>query len=475
MADPIATLEARLPGRVGRPGSAIAQKGARVFCPEAREREPAAVIAAANAEEVAAVLAWAGEIGERVSVRSGGHSFDGAPLLDGGVLLDLQRLDSVDVREGGLVALGPGARVKSIALRLAEQGLAVPLGNCPTVGIGGLCSGGGFGYLTRSLGLTSDSLVAATVVTPAGGTVRCDAESEPELLWALRGGGGCAGIATELMIATETIATVAGVNISFRWEAAAEAIVRYSEVLATGPERLDLKLALRTTGADRFIDTTDVGPEGCSPGTPFVSLEGHLVGPLDEAHELLESLLDPGLALDRRLDEVSYHDAVLREIPLGFIDHPAPPTLRPFRVASDFGRGRPSREHAEAIIAFLAALQDEPDLHGGGVVIEPADGAVAGGGADESAFAHRDASLLYEWELFHGADGAGVADHERLDGLLYQLRANLAGHLTGGRYVNYFDRLDTPADLWGTNLERLREISADADPARTIVSRLHPL
>ena len=124
MADPIATLEARLPGRVGRPGSAIAQKGARVFCPEAREREPAAVIAAANAEEVAAVLAWAGEIGERVSVRSGGHSFDGAPLLDGGVLLDLQRLDSVDVREGGLVALGPGARVKSIALRLAEQGLA---------------------------------------------------------------------------------------------------------------------------------------------------------------------------------------------------------------------------------------------------------------------------------------------------------------------------------------------------------------
>jgi FAD/FMN-containing dehydrogenase len=475
MADPIAMLEARLPGRVGRPGSAIAQKGARVFCPEAREREPAAVIAVANAEDVAAVLAWAGEIGERVSVRSGGHSFDGAPLLDGGVLLDLQRLASVDVREGGLVAVGPGARVKSIALRLAEQGLAVPIGNCPTVGVGGLCSGGGFGYLTRRLGLTCDSLVAATVVTPAGRTVRCNAESEPELLWALRGGGGCAGIATELMIATQTIATVAGVNVSFRWEAAAEAIVRYSGVMATGPERLDLKLALRTTGADRFIDTADLGPEGCSPGIPFVSLEGHLVGPLDEARELVEPLLDPGLALDRRLDEVSYHDAVLREIPLGFLDHPAPPTLRPFRVASDLGRGRPSRQHAEAIIAVLAALQDEPDLHGGGVVIEPADGAVAEGGADESAFAHRDASLLYEWELFHGADGAGVADHERLDGLLHQLRANLAGHLTGGRYVNYFDRLDTPADLWGANLERLRKISADADPARTIVSRLHPL
>ena len=119
MADPIATLEARLPGRVGRPGSAIAQKGARVFCPEARELEPAAVIAAANAEEVAAVLAWAGEIGERVSVRSGGHSFDGAPLLDGGVLLDLQGLDSVDVREGG--AGRARARVRAEVDRLAAR------------------------------------------------------------------------------------------------------------------------------------------------------------------------------------------------------------------------------------------------------------------------------------------------------------------------------------------------------------------
>jgi FAD/FMN-containing dehydrogenase len=475
MTDPIATLETRLPGRVGRPGSAIAEDGRRVFCPQARSRTPAAVIAAMNAEEIAAVLAWAGEVGERVSVRSGGHSFDGAPLVDGGVLLDLQRLDSVDVREDGLVVVGPGARVKSIALRLADQGLAVPIGNCPTVGIGGLCSGGGFGYLTRSLGLTCDSLVAATVVTPAGGIVRCDASTEPELLWALRGGGGCAGIATELVLATASISTVAGVNASFRWEAAAEAILRFAEVQAAGPERLDLKLALRTTGPDRYIDNSDVGPEGCRPGTPFVSLEGHLLGPVDEARDLLGPLLDPELALDSRVEEVSYHDAVLREIPLGFIDDPAPPTLRPVRVASDFGRGRPSRKHAEAIVACIAALQDEPDLHGGGVVIEPADGAVARPGVQESAFAHRDASLLYEWELFHGADGADGADHELLDGHLDQLRTDLAGHLTGGRYVNYVDRLDTPADLWGANLARLREISAGADPARTIVSRLHPL
>ena len=82
------------------------------------------------------------------------------------------------------------------------------------------------------------------------------------------GRGGCAGIATELTIATHPISTVAGVNVSFRWEAAAEAIVRYAEVLATGPERLDIKLALRTTGADRFIDTANVGPEGAAPAPP---------------------------------------------------------------------------------------------------------------------------------------------------------------------------------------------------------------
>ena len=472
MADPLATLEARLPGRVWRPGSEIAAAATRAFCPEARERQPSAVVAASSAQDVAATLAWAGDAGERVSVRSGGHSFDGYAIPDGGVLVDLQGLDGIAVRDRGRVALGPGARVRSVALTLADEGLAVPLGNCPTVGFGGLSTGGGFGYLTRSLGLTCDSVVEATVVTPGGEVVRAAADSEPELLWALRGGGGCAGIATEIVVAAESLASVTGINVTIAWEAAVEGIVRFAEVLGCGPETLDLKLALRTTGADRFIDAADTGPDGCTPGTPFVSVEGHLVGPPDDAHELLAALLEPELAVEQRIREVSYHDAVLAEIPLGFITDPAPATLRPYRVASDFGRGRPTREQAEAIVAFVAALQDEPELRGGGVVVEPSDGAVAERSADTTAFAHRDTTLLYEWELFRAADG-GVPEH-RLAELLDGVREGLRDHLTGGRYLNYFDRLDPPEAVWGSNLERLREIAADADPGRVLVSRLHP-
>ena len=283
MGDPIELLESRLPGRVGRPGSSASAEARRVFCPAARQRRPAAVIVPRGSADVAEAMRWAGEVGERLSIRSGGHSFDGFSIPDAGVLLDLQGLTAVEVRDRNRVALGPGARVKAVALELADRGLAVPIGNCPSVGIGGLASGGGFGFLTRGLGLTCDSLVEATVVTAAGEVVRCSAESDPELFWATRGGGGSAGVVTEFVIEAAAVESVAGATLRFEWEAAAEVVARFCEVLAAAPDTLDLKLALRTTGPGRYIDTMLDGPPGSIPGTPFVEIEGQLLGPLDEA------------------------------------------------------------------------------------------------------------------------------------------------------------------------------------------------
>ncbi len=423
--------------------------------------------------DVAEAMRWAGEVGERVSIRSGGHSFDGFSIPDGGVLVDLQGLTAVEVRDGNRVALGPGARVKAVALELADRGLAVPIGNCPSVGIGGLASGGGFGFLTRGLGLTCDSLVEATVVTAAGEVVHCSAESNPELFWATRGGGGSAGVVTEFLVEAAAVKTVAGATLRFEWEAATDVIVRFCEVLAAAPDTLDLKLALRTTGPGRYIDTMLDGPPGSIPGTPFVEIEGQLLGPLDEALEMLAPLLDPEIVRTREVEEVSYHDAVLQEIPVVVDDDPAPPTLRPVRVQSDFARDYPDRERAEAIVAFVDRLQTDPELNGGGLVIEPSDGAVRKQPVDATAFVHRDTRLLYEWELFGHSD-PGRDDPEPRRRALAELRGALGDHLTGGRYINYCERGDGPESLWGANVARLAGIVDHLDPERLIVSRLHP-
>jgi len=113
-------------------------------------------------------------------------------------------LAAVVVREDGTAVIGGGARLIDVYAALAAAGRAVPAGSCPSVGLAGLLLGGGIGVLARAYGLTCDRLVAATVVTGAGSQVETSAEREPELFWALcGGGGGTAGVVTEFVLRTE--------------------------------------------------------------------------------------------------------------------------------------------------------------------------------------------------------------------------------------------------------------------------------
>jgi len=310
-------------------------------------------------------------------------------------------------------------------------------------------------------------------VTAAGDVVRCSADSDAELFWATRGGGGSAGVVCEFVVEAVAVDEVAGVNLTFEWDAASDVIERFCQVLTASPDGLDLKLALRTTGRDRYIDTQADGPPGSTPGTPYAEIEGHLLGSADDAREMLAPLLAPDLVRTQDIGEVSYHDAVLREIPVVVDDDPAPPTLRPVRVQSDFAREYPDRAQADAIVAFIERLQHAHGLRGGGVVIEPSDGAVCEPAADATAFGHRDTRFLYEWELFEPAAEIPEETAAR-DAALADLRAALGDHLTGGRYVNYCEHADPPLALWGPNAERLAGIVDDLDPDRRIVSRLHP-
>src|SRR4051795_2388628 len=148
---------------------------------------PRAVVRCASAADVVAALRAAEAAGLAVAVRSGGHCFAGRSSSDGGII-DVTPLNAVTV-ESGRVTVGAGTRLGELYDALDRHGVTLPAGCGPTVGIAGLTLGGGLGILGRTYGLTCDSLRAAEVVLADGRVVTCDERREPDLFWALRGGG----------------------------------------------------------------------------------------------------------------------------------------------------------------------------------------------------------------------------------------------------------------------------------------------
>ena len=163
---------------------------------------PGIILLPRDDAEVAQAVKYAAGTDLPVSVRSGGHGLSGRSSNDGGIVIDLSRMNDVEVQDPGtgLVRVGTGARWAQVAATLSRHNLAVSSGDYGNVGVGGLATAGGIGWLVREYGLTVDHVQAATVVLPDGAVVRADADHEPDLLWAVRGAGSYVGIVTDLEI-----------------------------------------------------------------------------------------------------------------------------------------------------------------------------------------------------------------------------------------------------------------------------------
>ena len=185
-------------GRVVAPGDPGYDQARKVFYGKF-DRRPAAVVRPSNAAEVARVVALAAETGVELAVRSGGHSLAGHSASDGGIVLDLADMHALDIDAGGRTAWAEGGLTAgAYTAAVGAHGLATGFGDTGSVGIGGITLGGGVGFLVRKHGLTIDSLLAAEVVTADGRVLHTDADSHPDLFWAIRGGGGNFGVATRL-------------------------------------------------------------------------------------------------------------------------------------------------------------------------------------------------------------------------------------------------------------------------------------
>jgi len=160
-------------------------------------QRPAAIVLCRNTTDVATAVLYAQQEGLPVAVKSGGHSFEGFSSNDGGLVVDLSLLDQVEWIDDTTFRVGPACTLAELYDALLPRGRIIPAGSCGSVGLGGLTLGGGYGLFSRKLGLTCDSLIGVTLVDGAG-VVR-DSRSDPELLWACKGGGnGNFGAVTEL-------------------------------------------------------------------------------------------------------------------------------------------------------------------------------------------------------------------------------------------------------------------------------------
>jgi FAD/FMN-containing dehydrogenase len=190
-------LREGLEGRVIIPGDSEYDE-ARTVVMGGIDRRPAAIVRVANAHDVAHVVNFARETGVELAVRSGGHSGAGHSTTEGGIVIDLRDLKEIDLDVGGRrVWAGAGLTAGEVAEAVTPHGLVIGFGDTASVGIGGLSTGGGVGYLVRRDGLTIDNLIAAEIVTADGQILTVDADNHPDLFWAIRGGGGNFGVVTK--------------------------------------------------------------------------------------------------------------------------------------------------------------------------------------------------------------------------------------------------------------------------------------
>ena len=225
-------------GRVTAPDDAGYDQARKVFYGK-YDRRPAAIVRPADAAEVAQVVTLAADGGLELAVRSGGHSLAGHSVSEGGIVLDLSEMTALDLDlEGRAAWAQTGLTAGAYTTAVGGHGLATGFGDTASVGIGGLTLGGGVGFLVRRHGLTIDNLLAAEVVTADGRVLQVDAETHPDLFWAIRGGGGNFGVATRFRYRLHELPSIVGGMLLLPGSAEViEALVATAEA---APEELSL-------------------------------------------------------------------------------------------------------------------------------------------------------------------------------------------------------------------------------------------
>jgi FAD/FMN-containing dehydrogenase len=398
---------------------------------------PAFVLRPKTVGDVQTAVRFAVGSGLTLSVRGGGHSFPGFGTNDGGVVIDLSGLADVEVidEDRRLVRVGGGATWGQVAEALAPHGLAISSGDTRSVGVGGLTLSGGIGWKVRKHGLTLDHLVAAQLVTADGAVVPASAEENPDLFWAIRGGGGNLGVVTSFEFVAHPTTEVYFGKITFPASETAVVLQGWADHLRTAPEEL--------TSIANLANPFAGGPEA--------PLEIHVAFDGDDP-ELAARALDPirrlGTVLEDDVAPHAYADILVEGAAL-------PPGLELLGHS-----GFVERESVSDVLRILAEAGTSAGAPS--IAVRSVGGAVSRVPDDATAYAHRSAELL----VATVAGGPKPVIEAARPGLA-AIWARLAPHVNGA-YSNFLGTTtadDVAAVFPAETYERLATVKRRYDPS----------
>jgi FAD/FMN-containing dehydrogenase len=280
------------------------------------ERRPGLVVRCSSSADISQAIRFAREHDLALSVRGGGHNIAGSALCDGGLMLDLSPMKSVEVDPGARTArVGGGATLADFDGAAQVFGLATPLGINSTTGVAGLTLGGGFGWLSRRYGLSIDNLIAAEVVLASGDVVRASADESPDLFWAIRGGGGNFGVVTSFDFQLHPVGpeVLSGLVIH-PLDAARDVLRFYRDFLPTTPDDFSCWFVMRKAPPLPFLPAEWHGKE-------ILALAMCYAGPVEDGERVMAPLRKFGQPI---ADVVAPHPYPARQTIL-------PPLLTPGR------------------------------------------------------------------------------------------------------------------------------------------------
>lgn len=437
-------LRGRLSGPLLRPADAGYDE-ARGTWNGRFDPRPAAIAQCTGTADVVAAVDFARERGARVSVKSTGHSYAGHSVCDGGLVIDLSLMDAVTVDPAAkTVRVGPGARWGAVDAATQAVGLATTGATVSTVGVAGYALGGGTGYLAREHGLALDNLRSLEVVTAAGQLLRASERENPDLFWALRGGGGNFGVVTALELALHDLGPelLAG-QIVYPLGQARDVLRRWRDAMTSAPDELQCYAFVLN------LPPLDVFPESYH-GRPALDLVVAYAGPVAEGDRAVQPFREAGRPLLDAVAPLPY--AALQQA----FDAGMPRGLRWHSKAHYFDRV--SDDLIDVVLEHTASLPGPHTL----VYFEPGGGAVGRVDAGATAFPHRDAAAALH--IFPG--WSDPSEDDALIGWARSFSDAVAPFATVGVYVNLLseDEAGRVPAAYGANYDRLAELKRRYDP-----------
>ncbi len=408
------------------------------------DKRPALIARCATSDDVAAVVNFAREHGMLLAVRGGGHNGGGLGIVDDGVVIDLSLMKQIDVDpDNRTVRVGGGSTWGEVDRATHEVGMATPCGIIGTTGVGGLTLGGGIGHIARKHGLSIDSLLEAEMVLADASEVRASADQNPDLFWAIRGGGGNFGVVTSFLFRMHPVNMVQAGPTFWPLEQSAEVLRAYRSFITAAPRELNGFFAFAT------VPPVPAFPEELH-GQKVCGIVWCHTGTAEQAAADMAPMLAVGEPLMHGVGELPY--PALQ----GFFDPLYPAGLQWYWRA-DF-----VRELSDEAIARHVEFGNSMPAGHSTMHLYPIDGAVHDIASSDTAFSFRDVNWA---EVIVGVD-PDPANADAITRWTVDYWDATHPYSAGGAYVNFMmdEGQDRVKATYGANYERLTQVKAKYDP-----------